>query len=457
VISQLHIISDPTVFAQTARELTPQRILGPYDPSHRDGPQTSLPVRAFHALQNLWFRSAGPGRGPGGHALDDCDRCLDDSVLHLTKHMELEVEPYSNVLRISYTAHDPDLAREVVAAFMVAAEKHQRGVHEVGTTLDFIHAELATSLDRVTDAETDLSNFRVTCSTFDPSLQQAELMKKVREYEDQIALDEHRLAEARARAASLSKLLPTVPVTVQESRGRNVVPNPKILLIRDQIFKLEQDLSKLDLRASGTTRDLEFEREALRSLVEQLRRELDVEPSTIDLGPIILDAPNARHTRLAEQLDDVQQEIASLAAVSDLRKQSLAEMRVRVNTIEQCKPQYSMLTARVEKARNRYQDFVTASQRAEVMKLLDTVDISNLLVIQAASTPLEKLGPKRGKLVLLGLLLGAFVGLASAVLAHSLESRIHLAEDLELTLGLEWLGTHVGSTPGAQVVRAEGA
>jgi uncharacterized protein involved in exopolysaccharide biosynthesis len=457
VINQLHILSDPSVFAQTARALTPQRILSPYDPSLRDGPQTSWPVRTFHTLQDLWFRSSGTGAGPLRHPPDDCDRCIDASVLRLTKYMELEVEPYSNVLTISYTAHDAELAREVVAAFMEAGEKHQRGVHEVGTTLDFIHAELATSLDLVADAETDLSNFRVTCSTFDPSLQQAELLKKVREYEDQIALDEHRLAEARARAASLSKLLPTIPSSIQESRGRNIVPNPERLSMRDEIFKLEQELSKLDLRVGGTTKELELEREALKSHADRLRRQLEVEPPTIDLGPIVLDAPNARYARLAEQLDDAEQEIAALAAVADLRKQSLAGMQVRVNTIEQCKPQYSMLTARLEKARNRYHDFLTASQRAEVMKLLDTVDINNLLVIQAASTPLEKLGPKRGKLVLLGLLLGTFVGLAGAVVAHSLERRIQVAEELELRLGLEWLATHVGSARGAPAVRTEGA
>ena len=93
------------------------------------------------------------------------------------------------------------------------------------------------------------------------------------------------------------------------------------------------------------------------------------------------------------------------------------------------------------RAHKRANGLVAAHDQARILGLIDRDNqMSNLVIVQRATLPLQAQGPRRGTLVALGLAAGLAAGLAFAVLRQILDTRLRYPDNLEQLLGVQILG-----------------
>ncbi len=440
VNDELHLLSAMQVFEEAARIVTPAEVFRPYDPSELDREDTSAVLALFHRWQSWWFRNAsGPSDLPK-HPIDECDECRRAAAQAMARDLSLQAEPGSNVITVSYTTHDAQLAQKVVAAFLEAAIAHHRKIYETNTTLEFLGGHMEQSLRDLTTAENDFTNFKTECGVFDFENQQRTLITEIQLLEGQTAQDQARLEELRARTTELNTLVASFPATIEERTEHNPQPNPDRTALKQRIFTLQDSLAALERRVVGTSHERDVERDQLTQQLESANKALLEQPEFVDAGPSVRVLPNPRRERLTQLLDDGRTELSALEAASTVRSGNLTDLRARLQSLAQCEPRFHSLEVTSTEARRRYEGFRSTHERASLMGSMDQLEMSNLRRIQEASLPNEKEGPLRGKLLLLGVLLGAVTGCGLAFARHMFDHRLHDATEVEQLLGLTVLG-----------------
>jgi uncharacterized protein involved in exopolysaccharide biosynthesis len=459
VNDEMHLLSAERVFEETARIVTPQEVFRPYDPSALDDADTPGLLALFHRGQSWWFRNT-PGSGDvPNHEIDGCEQCVRLAAKVVSRNLLLDPSPGSNVITVSYTASDPQLAQKIVAAFIEAAISHHRKVYETNSTLEFLGGQMEKSLRDLTIVENEFTNFKTQCGVFDFKTQQTTLMTSIQLLESETAQDQSHLEELRGSAKYLTALVASLPETIEERTEQNLQANPERAVLRQHILTLETSLSTLEGRVGGTTRDRDGEREQLTSRIESMRKELEKQPEFVDAGPLVRRVVNPQREHLTQNLYDTNRELASLEGASAVRAGQLREAKERLQAIVLCEPQFTSLDATTTEARHRFDSCRAARERASVMGSMDQPEMSNLRRIQEATLPSEKEGPLRGKLLLLGVLLGGVAGCALAFAKNLLDHRLHDAAEVQLFVGTPVLAElpELGSPAGVRTLAARRA
>jgi uncharacterized protein involved in exopolysaccharide biosynthesis len=441
VNNEIQLLAVPLVFERVARDVTPPRIYSSYDPTAEDRKETPPALRLFHRFQSWWFRRASAEQASKiGHTLDGCPACVSETAHALMKEIELNAEPMSSVITVSYASHDPALARQVVGAFLTAAEERHREAYSTNTTLAFVNERLQESLSQVQVAETEFTAYRQTCEVFDYDSQRQQLMTLAQDLEKQAADYGSKLAELRSRSTALTALLAAQPATMSQEVERAPVPNPRWTFLQQRLVELQDKLDDLRTRVGGTTEDRKTELALIEGRIQSIQGELKEQPALIEQTPVQQSVPDPRHQRLTQALDELTQDIAAQETLTSKATDWLASVRLRLVATEQCEPRYRFLEATTKNAKANYDALVKAHERTNLMNLLEQVEFSNLRRIQEPTLPLEKEGPKRIKFLIIGLLMGALAGAALAFARHHLDPFVRSPAEVERLLGLRVVG-----------------
>lgn len=441
VINELHLLGAMQVFEETARIVTPAEVFRPYDPARIDTPETPGVLAMFHGWQSWWFANASstPSDLPD-HVLDDCERCVRAAALAISRDLTRDPAPGSNVITVSFPAHDPELARKVVAAYLEACVRQHRKFYEMNPALELLGGHMEAARRELTKAENEFTNFKTECGVYDFENQQRTLITEIQNLENQTATDKGTLEGLRARTARLEKLVSAEPATIEDTVEHNFQANPDRTPLLTYIYQLEENLRALDGRVSGGTEELERERKSITQSLERERAKLDKMPEFRDTGPAVRTLANPRLARLTEDLDDARVELDALEASATVRSGQLVEQRALLVKMVNCGDRFQFLSGQTTDARNRFEAFRTRHERASLVGSMDQIEMSNLRRIEDASLPNEKEGPQRGKLLMLGILLGGVAGCGLAFARHMLDHRLHDAAEAEQLLGLPVLG-----------------
>lgn len=441
VINEIEVLSVPQVFERVAREVTPARIFSSYDPSAMDTADTPLPFVLFHRFQAWWFRRSNSEQAAKvGHSLDDCPRCVSEAAHELSENMRLGAEPESSVITVSYVAQDPALARQIVDSFLTAAEERHRESYNTNSTLEFVSERLTESLAEVQAAENEFNDYRLSCEVYDYTAQRTASMTEVRDLEHELAQGVSTLAELKGRSTVLTALLADQPATIEQQVERPPLADPRWTQLQDRLFELENSLDALDARVGGTTQERDTERKLLLQRIESTKTALKSQNEWVQQSPTIQHVPDPRHQRLTEELDNLKLSIAAQEASTGEKSESLQKARRKLISTEQCEPRYHFLEASVRNAQDKYNAYLKAHERTNLMTLLDQVEFSNLRRIQDATVPYGKEGPKRAKFLVVGVLLGAFAGAVLGFLRHQIDPFVRTPNDLEHLLGVKVVG-----------------
>ena len=149
-------------------------------------------------------------------------------------------------------------------------------------------------------------------------------------------------------------------------------------------------------------------------------------------------APNPAYGELRDAIADFDVTIAGLDVRISSLEQSVTQKTDELARLRDCERQHAYLATTRDAAAERYQALV---QRFDMLEGLAGLrdEASNLAVMQAADVNYEKVGPQRGKVLVMGLFGGLFLGIALAVLRELLDRRLRWPHAIERTLGVRML------------------
>jgi uncharacterized protein involved in exopolysaccharide biosynthesis/Mrp family chromosome partitioning ATPase len=431
IANEIEILSHRDLFRSLVQKVGVLRVLDTYDPAAEDGPETAWPARAIHGLQSWWFAANDPLRI--ATSPEKRESLAIETLIH-----NLDLEPTgASLIRVSYKAHTPELAKEITDAFLAAAEEHHRLVFSNRTSLDFLTAVEEKARTAAKTARDALGEFRKEHGIYDFDAQRTSVLGDIAKLEAQLAADDEQLQAQDRRCELLRKELDHEPPTHEAAVDAAPVPNPEYTALQQEMFTLETQRTTV----RSTVVDIaEMERRtaALAELIADTEARLRKLPVVIP-GPEIRRAvPNPRHDRLRTQLDDDQLRAEALRVTRGCSAARLAELRARLGELEQLGPRNDALRDESVRLEGDSKRFLENLKKVEVLNLLDERKLSNMQVLAVGDLPLTKTGPNRARWTMVGAAMGFLVALCAALVRQRLDGHIRRPQDLE-AIGIETL------------------
>jgi uncharacterized protein involved in exopolysaccharide biosynthesis len=436
--NEIHLLRDPAVFRRTVALVGPERILAPYDPSVNDGPDTPFLERTLHRFQTYWSSSDTTGSDSSAHVPDDCAQCASIAEQVVALNLSIYPEPGSSIITVSYSAHTPRLAANVTSAFLKAAIAHHQEFFRSGTELELIALQAQEAQAELHRVESAQAVFYSECGVYDLTAQSSDVMREHAALEADIVTGTANEGALKAKKAHVDELLGKEKANLATTTEQAPLPNPLYTFLLQQ--KLQLELTPLG-DSGGSVQRLEALQSQRAEQLRQLEARIAVEPERIKLDPLRQLSPNPLYQELLKQSRDTEGELLALVESQAIRRARLEQLRDERLHLESCRGQSTSLDRDLEAAKLRLAKCTQAHQNAMLFSSLDKSNLTNLQVLQDAIVPRTKSGPKRGRMLLIGGLLGGAAGAALSLLWNKLDRRVRRAGDLERWAGVPVLET----------------
>ena len=428
---EMQMLSDSAIFERVARNIGPQEILGPADPSRDDSDSTPLLVSLMHGFQKGLF-----GVQTLDHACtgDTCWSCLRQATKELQANTSITNELGSNVIVVNVVSTSPDKARVIAQGLADAfIERHReqfsiqslvernRGKVEqakedrdaaASAYVEHVNRTAATELDTLSPAYvTELSALEK--ELFDARLQLEQVRRK------RASLTDRALEEPAPVLPSGPQIM--VPNQEYESRFelKRSLTNQRLALAASDLAGAQEldrridDLDRLLAKLPKTVAMSADQRQTVEEPVSAGRAELEIEEKALEVKVQMLDA---RYSEKKQTADEIRQR----GLLSDLKLKDLASAR--------------------DNAESRYRQMQGRFSVLEALSAIDINEDANLRVMQAPTSDRDKVGPKRVSLLLKGLIAGLLLGAVIAVMRQQLDTRLRYPDLFEKSYGLPVLG-----------------
>ncbi|MBX3463160.1 MAG: hypothetical protein KF830_08310 [Planctomycetes bacterium] len=420
-----HILNTDDLLIRVIKKLGPDRILEPYQP----GLGESSGARAwFYQIQRDWNASTR-------------EATEEEALKHLRRTLVIDRSRSADVLVATCTSNAPRLAQQILETYMKEAvlwhieqyddkrayEDAERAAGEAKVALDAARLAMREFLtNRAGVAQFDAEKERLEKEDLDASSNQAELRQKLDSARQVLALIAQRLEVDR-----------DIPQFRIERRRIDVSSN--------SVANLEQQLSTATVRLASlqnqrrdpndsyiveAQREIENIKAAIRKLQQDARNAPEEEVMV----------PNPEYTAMLAQRQTLTTEAWTLEAQVKYADGVVARARERLRALLDLEPEHQRLREALASAQERAEYAQANWNIAQQKRALGLGNFSSLKEIQAASMPLEKEGPNRGKLILGGLFGGLFLGLAIVLLRALPDTVVRTREDLERLEGLAVIG-----------------
>ena len=345
----------------------------------------------------------------------------------------------TNVWQASYQSDDPYKAQQALDAILEVYQSYNREQQELRLSkgLSFINEQLPEARKSLVAAESALQEFRRRKGIIDPSEQSqvaASELNRIKAERQQLAAEIEQVSDS---AKAIEKVIST-PNTARLSARLSEAQSYQSLLIQKQEKRQELESQRQRLSANHPDlRQLEIEFQALVTQLEQEAQRILGEATTDNSGSIPIQGQLSRDDlSLASQLTDLQKSLAGLEA----RDQSLANTESKLKAELAQYPaliaQYNRLQPEVETRRETLQKLLDARQELSLEIARGGLDWTVL----EAPTLGEKIGPSLTRNLLLGIVVGIFLGGIGAFLRESLDDTLHSSEILGAKVPVPLLG-----------------
>lgn len=333
----------------------------------------------------------------------------------------------TDLIHVSYRAHDPLLAQKIVATlcdtYMAATERYrQEGVRE---GLRYLDDQLEDALKRLKDSETRLEAFKAKSGTVSLNEQIEASVKELSELDQVAALRRHDLEAAKARARNLRSQLGMA--SKDGLIAASLTQDPRLKALQEQLIAAETS----PLRAEATPGNPELV--SLDRQTDRLRQQLATELKK--LGRPHAQPLNDVQLGLLQQLTVAENDVQAATAGLKAAELSRNQVQARLTGMPAHESQLSRLSREVDVASRLYQEVL---EKREAARLNLAIAPTYAHLLQPARIPMRPVSPLKGQgapvMVILALAGGFAVGMGRELLERRPESTAVLPPMPELSL-----------------------
>ena len=373
------------------------------DPGQERTRRAHFPLDLSPLFSDWSFRS----RTPPPVSEEDARRVVTDA---LAEGIEAQVIPDSEMIRVSFTAHDPALAAQVAAAYAAAYIELglETRLESVTQAASWLTRRLEGLREQVEASELELQRFREQQGSVDMDLTNQALERLA-----------GRLAEARAQREGLRSEYEQVRGLASLGSAElvshpAVTRSPVIQTLKSEEVRAERLVSELGERYGPLHPKMVAAQSDLASVRAKLQAEIE---DTVAGVKKKFDSAQARAQQLERELDQLKS-----------RAQDVSQKALTLRSLKRD----------AESDRQLYDAFLA---RFNEIDLGAGVESANARVIDAAQVPSQPIGPPRLRIVAGSVFLALLFGVGLVALKERLDRSVKSAEDLERHARLAALGT----------------
>ena len=441
---ELQLIKTPEFFERIAREVGPEKLIAPIDPTRYDTPQTPVWVRWQHKFQDYWF-NRGRKRDPEadvGLLNGDSSRALAGAVAMIRGGLKMRQSGSPNILGLTFKARSPELAQDVVeAATKVCLERH-REIFAGRFKPEFVEAQLQEASQEARVASEEYSKHQKDCGFYDIAGQKTMLLNEQMALDDKIRENDLALDDAAETKAHLEAELAELPERVMKTFDKVEGPNPLYVELTGKAREYERQLATLPLEYPEGSDALERRQAALQAKLDAVNSQLADTPRIVELSSEHQEEiDNPERKEIQRKLRELELTKDKLLARDVKFHERRKEVEEELDALTACAPEHQAMEATIRKARQRAANFQSALDTREARILLDEdQDLQNMWVMLEATYNPQKTGPERMMNVLMGLAAGIAAGLAFGVFRQLIDSKLRYPSSVQKMLGVPVLG-----------------
>ncbi|MGH7915458.1 MAG: GumC family protein [Candidatus Binataceae bacterium] len=352
----------------------------------------------------------------------------DQWALKLAHHLDVSVIKRSNIIAVSFRAHDSRWAHDFLSRLIGRYQEYHAGLSNDPEAAQFFNDQAKQLNARLTDSEEKLRQFQVqTGITSLPDQKQA-LVARLSDLQLQGAKNSSDLASAKEQVASLTQELKATPQQIaKETRS---VQNLALQQIKPEVMQLEAERADLLSRYQPTSKRITEIDAKLAAAHRILNHEnhLEVQEASTDLNPVWV--------TLDQGLKQAEANAASLKASHDVLNQQIEAMRQQLTNMVNNGLTIERLTRQVSTDSDAYLAYVRKGEEAHAAQGLNLNKILNISLAQAPTLPMMPSFPIIWLNLLAGAVLGVLAGIAAAFWEEQRDPRLYSTAAVEEASGV---------------------
>ena len=342
-----------------------------------------------------------------------------------------------NLLKIAYWSNDSDKSYLIVKnlAELFIAEGEQAKVNESQSAFSFIEKQVNEYLQKLTDIEEGLKDFRSKFPEMRPELEQ-QVATRITKLQEEIEEARLLLSEANTRKASMTKQLSgEAAILISQSRESQH---------RQKVMDLTASLSALRLEYKETYPDIVSLKQQIsetnRIMLEEIDSRNRFKEEYEKTGRIYMDdltLNNPLFQQLRSNLSTIEIEIVTLTTRIKELDYLLGLEYEKSKMIQRGVVMRSNLTRNYSVNQEIYQDLLRRLESARVSRNLD-LDQKGLTykLLEPAKAALLPTGMRFIHFLMMGIGLGVLVPIGLIYLLIELDTRVRFAKTIEDEMGI---------------------
>lgn len=371
-------------------------------------------------------------RSENGGAPDEQD--IERAVYKLEKELQIAPVKKSNIIEVGYTSRSPEVAARVLQNLAdLYLEKHLR-LHRPPGTYEFFK-EQADEYERdLKDAEQRLNKFQRSMDVVSLQQQKEMLVTRFTDAKARLSDLNGSIKETDQRISELQKQLAGIAPRV--STQSRVIPN------QYSVERLNTMLVELKNRRIQLLAKFQPEDRLVKEVDDQIRETTEAYQKAVgstsveqasDLNPL--------RQQLEGELTRARVDQTGKYALRDNLGLQVKQYQNLLTKLEGATVLHDDMARKVKQADENFQLYSKKEEEARISNELDKQKISNVTIAEAPTVPRVPSKTNRPMTFILGLALGLFLGLVSAIAAEFFRDNVHTPRELEVLTGVQVMAT----------------
>ncbi len=354
-------------------------------------------------------------------------------VLGITKNLNVEQIPRSDIILVTFHWGDPEIARMAVQTLIELFLENHIDIHKTSEDFTFLQQQVNLTRDRLEDLETRLEELKLNEGIVSYMDQQRLLLQNKADLEEAKKLVETELAGARSEIEEYGKELSeeSEVIKIDSQFKRNPILDP----LKTKLLNLELEKAKLENKYLPDSRPIiEIKKE-----IEKVKAKLEIEEERV--AGIVTMGVNQIYESTRKGLIQTRVRLVSLREKKDILERQLKWYDDNLKRLSFSETELNRLDRLIGIESGNYKLYRKRLEEARVSNLLDARRVVNVKVIENPVATYFPIKPKKLKIIGIGILISLVISIAMAILFDYLDHTLHTTEEVDRYIGLRVLAS----------------
>ncbi len=352
---------------------------------------------------------------------------LENSITQMQKDLSIAGVKNSNVIRVAFQHHDPEMAAKAVNLLIdFLLERHLQIFSN--PRAGFLESQVAARQESLNDARDTLQDFKQRHGLSSLQEEQRLLLAQRRDFDTDLKKAQNDREGLKSKLGALLRQISRIPKQISltsVSERQKVIDETKGNLLKLQLQ--EQELSTRYKKTSRRVKNIHNEIALTQAFVQEQEAQF-MDRVTKGKNPV--------YQELEIEIHKSKSEYHSLESRMKQIHHHLEEIDAHLAKLDALKKELDTLDRAVDAHEKNYAIYLARVEEARVSEEMDALKMANISIIQPSTLPVAPIKPKVGLNILLGIILGGTASISLAFAAEYFQSGYTRPEHVSHEFGL---------------------